>query len=378
MPTAMWLFLSCLSGVYWAIQAAFIARAARALHLVPELPFPQREAWPTLSIIVPARNEGAEVRAALEAKLREGYPELEVVLVDDRSEDDTGAQARAVAAEDDRVTVTRVDTLPEAWLGKVHAMQRGLEASHGEWVLFSDADVHLARGTLMKVMAFAEAERVDHVTVIPSAEPEDRLTTLSLAGFFRLIVAWTRLWAVERPQSSAAMGVGAFNLVRRSALARTPGLAWLKMEIADDGALGIMLKRAGAAQRVLIGRHAVSLRFYPSFGAMARALEKNGAAAPLPLALLGLGVLVLAELGWVTALGSWVGWAVFVLAAGTEFAAARWLGNPRWPALFPGVGMLLLAAVMARSAALAFHRGGVRWRGTYYSAAELRAGRRVG
>lgn len=374
----MRLLLTCLCGVYWAVQAAFIARAMRAVRLVPALPFPQRDAWPTLSIIVPARNEGAEVRAALEAKLREGYPELEVVLIDDRSEDDTGDQARSVAAEDERVTVTRIDTLPEGWLGKVHAMQRGLEASRGEWLLFSDADVHLAPGTLLKLVAFAEAEGADHVTVLPSVEPEDALTTLSLAGFFRVIVAWSRLWAVEQPQSSAAIGVGAFNLVRRSALARTPGLAWLKMEIADDLALGQMLKRAGAAQRVLLGKEAVTLRFYPSFEAMARALEKNGATAPLPLTLLALSALVLVELGWVTGLGSWLGWAVYALAAGTEFAVARWLGNPRWPALLPGVGMLLLAGVLARSAVLAFHRGGVRWRGTHYSTAEVRAGRRLG
>jgi cellulose synthase/poly-beta-1,6-N-acetylglucosamine synthase-like glycosyltransferase len=369
---AIGLVLASLSGVFWLALAALAWRTARALRVVGSLPPGVCASWPTVSVIIPARDEGAQVRAALEAKLADGYPALELVLVDDRSSDDTGRVARALAASDPRLTVTRVDALPVGWLGKVNALRQGVEVARGEWLLFSDADVHLAPGTLARVIAWAEAEGVDHVAALPSVTPGDRLTTLSLSSFF-LFVLFARLWAVRDPRSTAAAGVGAFNLVRRRALERSPGLERLKMEIGDDQALGVMLKRSGAAQRVLVAREAVSLQFYASFEAMTRAVEKNGATAPLPVMLLGLGLLVALELGWMVWLGHPLGWAIGALAAATSWGVARWLGHPRWPAALPGLGMLPLGAVLARAALLAWRRGGVVWRGTFYPTEVVRS-----
>lgn len=369
-----------LTALYWFAQAAMAWRAARAVKTVAALPPVYRAQWPTVSLVIPARDEGATVRRALEARLSEGYPSLEVVLVDDRSTDDTGAQARAVAAADPRVTVTRVESLPEGWLGKVNALQQGLRAARGEWILFSDADVHLAPGTLSKIIGWAERESVDHVSVLPSLDASGPLTSLCLAAFFRFVVTASRLWAVEDPQSKAAAGIGAFSLFRRSVFDRTPGLEWLKMEIGDDLALGVMLKRlGGASQRMLVAREAVSLQFYPSFRVLARALEKNGAAGPLPLMLLGLAVLTALEVGWVAgfALGWPWGLSAWAVTAMVGVGVARWLGHPWWPAVFPGLGFVPLAAVLARSAVLAHVRGGVMWRGCFYSMSALRAGRRL-
>ena len=152
------------------------------------------------------------------------------------------------------------------------------------------------------------------------------------------------------------------------------------MEIADDMALGVMLKRAGARQRVLVAQDAVSLQFYPSYGAMARALEKNGAQAPLPQLLVGLSALLTLEWGWLagfatTAWPSALG--VGALSVLTSVMVARWLRNPLGPALFSGVGTALLAGVMVRSAVLAWRRGGVVWRDTFYKTAAVRAGKRL-
>jgi len=317
------------------------------------------------------------VRRALEARLREGYPSLEVVLVDDRSTDDTGDQARALAALDPPVTVTRVDTLPDGWLGKVHALQQGLLMARGEWILFSDGNVRLAPGTLSRIVSWAEQEGLDHVAALFSVEPADGMTTLAVDAFFRFLVAVTRLWAVEDPKSSAALGVGAFSLFHRSVLERTPGLEWLKMEVADDVGLGVMLKRlGGASQRVVVAREAVSLQFYPSFAALTRAMEKNGASGPMLSVLLALAAL---EVGWLAGFATWwpLGVSAWVLSALISYSTARWMGLPKWPALFPGLGFLPLAAVLARSAVLAWVRGGVMWRGCFYPTSAVRAGRRL-
>lgn len=370
------------SSLYWLVQAAFALRTRLAIQTVASLPEPSRTAWPIVSILIPARDEGAHVKEALKAKLADGYPALELVLVDDRSTDDTGAQARSL--NDPRLTVTRVDTLPEGWLGKVNALQKGLEASKGEWLLFSDADVHLAPGTLSRIIAWAEAEGVDHVSALPKIVPGGVGISLALSAFFRLIVSFSRLWAVADPKSGAAMGVGAFNLVRRSALERTPGLEWLKMEIGDDAALGFMLKRSGAKARVLVAQETVSLEFYPSVRAMFRALEKNGALAPAGLIWLGLAVLLTLELGWLAAFASadlrvqLGGVLCAALGVMIQLIIGGWLRLPAWTALFPGVGTVPLAGAIARSAWLAWRRGGVMWRGTFYATDVVRAGQRIG
>ena len=373
------LLLLAASTLVWVLQLVLLLKTMAVLPLLSALPAGTLPKWPVVSLVVPARDEGATVKDALRARMNEGYPALEVVFVDDRSTDDTGAQVRELAATDPRLTVTRVDTLPEGWLGKVHALQRGLQLAHGEWILFSDADVHLTPGTLQKVIAWAETEKVDHVCALPSVQPGDLLTSLSLASFFRVVVLGGRMSSAADEKSKAFAGIGAFNLFRRSALARTPGLEWLKMEIGDDAALGLMLKRHGARQRVLIAREAISLQFYPSYGAMARALEKNGA-LPLGPMIFGLGLLVALEGGWLAGLAT--PWWPLALGAGglaalTGLISARWLRNPIGPALFSVVGTVLIAAVMVRSGFLAWRRGGVVWRGTFYSAAAVRAGKRL-
>jgi cellulose synthase/poly-beta-1,6-N-acetylglucosamine synthase-like glycosyltransferase len=185
---------------------------------------------------------------------------------------------------------------------------------------------------------------------------------------------------VEDPKSTAAMGVGAFSLFRRSVLDRTPGLEWLKMEVADDVALGVMLKRLGGArQRVVVAREAVSLQVYPSFGALTRAMERNGALAPMLPMLLGLAALSALEVGWLAGFAAWwpLGVSAWAFTALVSYSTSRWMRLPTWPALFPGLGFLPLAAVMARAAVLAWVRGGVMWRGCFYPTSAVRAGRRL-
>ncbi len=370
-----------LSALYWLALAGLALRSFLAVPTLSSLPDPKRTNWPTLSIVIPARDEGAHVREALRAKLSDGYPELQVVLVDDRSTDDTGAQAQSL--NDPRLTVTRVDTLPEGWLGKVNALQQGLQVARGEWILFSDADVHLAPGTLSRLISWAEDEGVDSIAAVPQIIAGGPVINVALGTFFHFIVTFPRLWAVERPESKAAIGIGAFNLFRRSALEKSEGLQWLKMEIADDAALGILLKQSGARQRVVVAQEAVSLEFYPSYQAMARALEKNGAMAPAGLILVGLVLMLVFELGYMGAIFSvdprvqLIGMISWMIAAGTQFGICRWLRLPRWPSIVPGLGMVPLAVALARSAMLAWRRGGVTWRGTFYPTPVVRAGARI-
>jgi cellulose synthase/poly-beta-1,6-N-acetylglucosamine synthase-like glycosyltransferase len=376
--------LTVAGALYWGTMALLLRRVIHAVPAVRELSVPPPARWPRVSLIMPARNEERTLEPALRSRLRETYPELELILVNDRSTDATGSVADALARTEPRLQVVHVDSLLEGWLGKVHAMQKGYERASGEWVLFSDADIHLEPGVLERVIAYAVREGYDHVCVLPAVTCSGPVIQATLSTFFRMMCVGTRLWAVPDPRSSAAIGVGAFNLVRREALARTPGLEWLKMEIGDDAALGVMLKRSGARQAVLNGLSAVSLEFYPSFQALTRALEKNGASIPFPAILLGNFLLSVFECGFLAGFVSGspplvflagVAWAI---AAWTTHRLCRWLGFQRGSAWLPFLGVLPLAWAMIRSGALALVRGGVVWRGTFYSTTVVRAGLRLG
>jgi hypothetical protein len=375
------LVLACLGAAYALASAVGVARTVRSVPVLATTAAPPPRRWPRLSIVIPACDEAGELEAAVRSRLADDYPDLELVLVDDRSRDATGEIADRLARADDRMRVVHVRELPSGWLGKLHALDRGVRAATGELLLLSDADVHVAPGTLRRAVALLEVGRLDHLAVLPSLWSSGFLLDSIFAAFFRLVWLSARPWAVPDPRSRAAMGVGAFNLVRRGALDRSPGLAHLRLEQADDAALGQMLKRSGARCAVANGRDDLGLHFYRSMGEMARGVEKGGARWPLPTALAGLAVLLALELGpWIalTVAGPAraVGAAGALLSTAATLGVARWMRHGVLPAFAAPIGVLLLAGLMARASALATLRGGVSWRGTFYRTEDLRAGRR--
>jgi len=345
-----------------------------------------RASWPKVSIVIPARNEAAELEEALRSKLALDYPSLELVVVNDRSTDGTGAILDALAAEDCRIVPVHLDALPEGWLGKVHAMHRGIEASSGSFILLSDADIHFAPGSLRKAVGWALSEEIDHVTALPTVRSAGVLLQATLTSFLRILLVALRPWAVKNPASSASMGVGAFNLFRRSVYERTPGLEWLRMEVGDDVALGQMLKAFGAKSAVVNARGELSLRFYPSLRELTRHLEKSpgvGGHSPVLYLIAAVTIWILEVAPLVLALSPaappWMRAASSLLAVasiGQAMAMSRWLDMPWLPAVLTPVGVTILCALSLRASALAVLRGGIVWRDTFYPREALRAGGR--
>jgi glycosyl transferase family 2 len=382
------LVLLSIAAIVWIGYTAAALAMFRRVPIVERLeaePPPGR--LPKLSIIVAARNEAAHLEAALESKLAQRYPELEVIVVDDRSTDGTGPILDAMAARDRRIVPIHVDHLPDGWLGKLNAMHRGIEAATGEWLLLSDADVYLEPTTLARVIAWAEREGVDHVSALPTVWSKSVLFDAIVASALRMITVVFRVWAVRDPGSSAAMGCGAFNLMRKSAYERTPGLEHLKMEVGDDVALGQMLKRSGARSAFVNGRRSMSLEFYPSLRDMAKNVEKGAGAGGVPLwlgcaSILGFWMLEISPLlALVVPTSSWVAPAmaigVSVWAMALAAAMNRWMGQPAWPAVLFPIGTTILAWMMLRSEVLAMIRGGIVWRDTFYPLETVRAGSRL-
>ena len=379
--------LALVAAAYWALTLSNCLRAVRGVPVLEKADPPQPLRWPKLTLVIAARNEAAEMEASLETRLREDYPDLELVVVDDRSTDETGAILDRIAARDRRVVPVHVTELPRGWLGKLHAMHQGLQRAGGEWILFTDADVHFQPGTLRKAVAYAEARGLDHVGALPTVWRSHPLMDSVTAFCLRQIFLGFRAWRVEDPDSSAAGGCGAFNLVRRSAYDRTPGFEWLKMEVGDDVALGQMIKSYGGKSTFLNGRRLLHLRFYESLRSMATNVEKGaGIGAVKPPFMLAISVVLLALelLPFATALLPQPPWARAValatcaVALGVSVGMNRWLAQPGWPALLLPGGAAVTSWMMARASVLAMSRGGIQWRGTFYPLDELHRGSRFG
>jgi hypothetical protein len=382
------MFLIVLGAAAWGMHLVVLLRFRREVAVLEALQAPAPPSWPKISLIVPARDEARHLEAALRSKLAQDYPALEVMAIDDRSTDGTGELLDRIAQEDARVRALHVRELPEGWLGKVHAMHLGIGQSSGEWLLLSDADVHLAPDVLRKTVAWAEAQRFDHLAVLPTITSTGLLLDAVMSTFLRSLLLVARPWAVGDPRSTAVMGVGAFNLVRRSAYERTAGLEDLRLEVGDDVALGQMLKHSGARSVAVNGRRAVSLQFYESVPHMARHVEKAaGLAAVGPLMLFASSITL-----WVLEVSSFLAlavalaysaWAVAATAAGLSLAAmgisalaAHTMAQPLLPALLIPLGATVSTALTARAAVLAQLRGGIYWRGTFHSLEQLRGGAR--
>lgn len=347
---------------------------------------PEPERWPRVSVILAARDEARDIGAAVASRLADDYPEFELILVDDRSTDGTGAVASEAAAGDGRFALVRVGELPEGWLGKVHALHEGAGRATGEWMLFSDGDVTVEPGTLRRAVAHCVAEGVDMLALIPAFDTGSFLVDSIWTVFLRGMLVMVDPRAVRDPRSKVAMGSGGFNLVSRASYESTEGFEHLRLETGDDVALAMMVKRAGGRIELVDGHDHVSVPMYRTVGEFLRGIEKNGstiATIPFPLfvaALIALGALVSAPFAamalgpaWLRALGAL---ALSAYTAG-EVAALR-ANSRRWlPALFWPAGGALMAYGLARSAWLAKRNGGVRWRDTFYALDELAEGRRV-
>ena len=249
-----------LSLLYWLYMAYTAVRTRAVPEIVPQPD--RRKDWPPLSVIVPARNEADDLAGAAATLLAQDYPSLEIVLVDDRSTDATGTIVDDLASADDRARAVHVTKLPGGWLGKVHALKEGLGVAGGELLLFTDADVHFAPGALRMAVDYMTRQRLDHLAGFPRLRPAGLLLGMMLAAFLRQFIAVTRPWKVADASSRAFIGIGAFNLVRREAFLAAGGFDWLRMEIGDDAALGLMMKRAGARCGVAAMTRQISLYWH--------------------------------------------------------------------------------------------------------------------
>jgi len=267
------------------LAVAWFSRIVDAAIGMPSVADISKSEWdrnpsgkPRVSIIVPARNEEEDIELSLTRLLELDYDHYEVIAVNDRSTDRTGEIMESVAERDaalGRLRVIHHRELPAGWLGKTHAMWTATNAATGDWLLFTDADVLFKPDSVRRALAYAEAERADHVVVFPQMIMKRPGEFMMIAFFQTMFVFGHRPWKVADPKTRDHMGVGAFNLVRRSVYEAVGSYEALRMEVLDDMKLGKVVKNAGFAQRNVFGADLISIRWANGAMGVVNNLTKN-------------------------------------------------------------------------------------------------------
>ena len=170
-----------------------------------------------MSIVIPARNEAKKIAEALQSVLKQDYPNLEFMVLNDRSTDNTATILAGLAAKDARLRVENISELPAGWLGKNYALYRGAERASGELLLFTDADVVMNPSAVSRAVHYLRANRLDHLAVMPAVRMPTLALRLFCSAFGVFFSAYMRQWKAKDPRSPRFVGVGAFNLVARDA-----------------------------------------------------------------------------------------------------------------------------------------------------------------
>jgi len=362
--------------------------SARGIPTIADISLPEWDQKPgpgnRLAIIVPACNEEESIEQALVRLLALDYDSYEVIAVNDRSTDRTGEIMDKVAADSGgRLKIVHITELPAGWMGKVHAMWTAARQCDSEWILFTDADVMFRKDCLRRAVAYAEAESADHVVLFPRIIMKRVGEKMMIAFFQLLFVFGHRPWKVADPKAKDHMGVGAFNMVRRSAYEAVGTYAALKFEVVDDMKLGKVMKNGGFRQRVVFGDDLIEIRWARGARGVVRNLTKNFFAVMSFQTWRSLGAcvgMVILNLlpfwgapfapGWTrvpyaVALGS-----MFLLYAGVW----RKVEIEPWYFLLHPVSTILFIYTMLKSTFVTLRNGGVEWRGTFYPLEELRKG----
>ncbi len=340
-----------------------------------------------VSVIIPARNEEANI-ARVVRSLANQQGILEILVVDDQSTDRTGEILAALQAEIPLLHVLRVESLPEGWLGKTHAVACGARETTGDWLLFTDADTEHLAGSLAELLKRAEDEHVDLLSLSPGQETPTWWEKSVIPAVYGKLASLFRFADVSDPRSPVAAANGQYLLVRRAIYDSSGGHEAVKSEILEDVELARRIKSRGGKLLFLPGAQWVRTRMYHTFAEMWQGWTKNlyllyGGNVPRMLAAVAsLWFLdVLPVLAFVAACL----WVALMRAGGVAMLTAvcfflvalarQWnygrvlpqLGFEASLANYQPVGAAILGALMVNS--LRAHRatGNIEWKGRHYA-----------
>lgn len=242
---------------------------------------PLPENLPHVSTVVPARNEERNIGRCAQGLTRQTYPNLELIFVDDDSSDATPDILAAVAKRDSRVKLVHTEGKPADWNGKHWACWSGAMAASGDWLCFMDADTYAEPDLITRTVSFAEAEKIDMLTLQPWYEMQGMWERIALpAGLVPLLLFFPPD-RVNNPDDKLAVANGQFILIRRSVYDAVDGHRGIRQRMMDDFALAESVKHAGNRLYMAEGMDVMRVRLYRNLreiraGALKAAVEITG------------------------------------------------------------------------------------------------------
>lgn len=377
------LVLFGLIAFFWLTHGLRVAYGASKLPWLKDFPPAADSDCPRISLIFAARDEEEKLPAALATLMGIDYPDLEVIAVDDRSNDATGRILDECAAANSRLRVVHVTELPPGWLGKPHGLQKAYEASSGDWLLFTDADVRFQSDALRRSITLAKQRTLDHLTLFGDVEMIGFWEKVLIPFFALAFQIASDPHRVGNPDSHFYVGVGAFQLLKRSAYEASGTHRRLAMEVIDDMKLGKIVKQSGFRSGVGIAQDSVSVRWHAGVSNVVRGVTKNFFAAAgynLPLVAVAVAGLLLTNVmpflavvfghGWIRLLAAT---ALVIILGFHAIIAVTMRVSPLYALTHP-LGAVLLGYMLLRSTAVTLKQGGIVWRDTFYPLEELKRG----
>ncbi|MGB7025560.1 MAG: glycosyltransferase [Candidatus Acidiferrales bacterium] len=376
------IFFSGLAAV-WILTAILSYRGMARIPVLTQVKACDGPNFPRVSVLFAARDEAAKLPEALASLLALDYPNYEVIAVDDRSEDATLEILNNFAQRDTRLQVVHIAELPREWLGKPHALEVAYRESTGEWLVFTDADVQFSPDLLRRALALMGQEHSDHLTLLAGLDLRGFWEPTAVGYLGVCFAVGVRPWRVSDPKSKVYMGVGAFQMIRRSTYEAIGTHRRLAMEVLDDMKLGKLVKQNGFRSGVAPSENFLRIRWQEGIGNVIKGMTKNMFAgfdfnvAKTLAGVAGIFVIsVLPILGVIFARGPAQIAAGVAAAMGmvfeaqlmTQAKASRWFGVTH------ALGALIVSYIIVRSMVVTLARGGVVWRGTFYALEELKRG----
>ncbi len=269
--------IDALLALQVALVGGALAHAWIDLWLAPKLPRepPSRDAWPSITVLVPARDEELNIAACVDSLLSQDYPGLEVVVIDDGSTDRTVEIVRERAGATGRLTLSRCPPRPEGWQGKSWALHHGVGLARGAWLAMIDADVVLGPRALRRAMSVALASDVRLLSLLPALRDVTFWEKVIQPVFGLFIFMLQPLRLARDLGSSVVVANGQFLLVERGAYDASGGHAAVRGAIVEDVELARVFKRRGIPLLVTPAFEDMSVRMYRGLGGIWRGWGKT-------------------------------------------------------------------------------------------------------
>ncbi|WP_406696032.1 glycosyltransferase family 2 protein [Singulisphaera sp. Ch08] len=383
--TLLWVYVAIIA--MWPIRHLALWFIFSKLDiLTPDSPRLETDDPPLVTAIIPAKDEERTLSECLASVCAQSYPNLEIIVVDDRSTDRTGAIAREFAASDPRIEVLTIEHLPLGWTGKTHAAQQAADRARGDWYWFLDADTRHSPENLEIVMEYARERGAALASLLPEMRCETFWENVvqPLAGI--VLMQSYPLFRVNDDRSSLAFANGQYILIKRAAYEAAGGHHAVRDRFVEDIRLAARVKSLGLPIRVAIARGIGSTRMYSSLDQLVRGWSRilYDALGRNPWRLFGrlLDPLIFSQTGHVA-----LAWAIYLLVQGGAAPFALWLlglsvvhhiftytvlnrvyrmsvPESRYVAWFP-VANLVMDVILIRAIKMCL-TGRVTWRGTVY------------